>query len=611
MTINILSEDLINKIAAGEVVERPASVVKELIENALDAGATSIYVDIKNSGQDLIKIADNGKGMTEEDARKSILRHATSKIKHTEDLFSIETLGFRGEALASIAAISLFSLITKQKDQLEGFNLVLEGGHVISEGEVGCDEGTIIEIRNLFFNTPVRKKFLKTDAVELRHIIDVVTHYALLHEDVDFKLTHENHELLNAPSMENQRSNVASIYGVSIAKELLEIDYEDDLVRIEGLVCKPLNSRNDKTQQVFFVNNRWVRSKELTDAVYEGYKSRLFVNKHPIFVLSLTLNPQNVDVNVHPQKMEIKIDQIDEVRKALTQSVVKILEKHNLIPLIDLESEALTMGAQVRKTYTFEPSAQTTLKVEESTAFYSDDSFSSNSNSYSESYDGGSYVTPEEEVIEKGNYGKISESVKEIEQVVEKLPQMKIFGQVHKTFFVAETEGGVLFIDQHAAHERVMYEKFMKQFKDASVDVQELLQGGVLELTAAEKVLVEENIEELARMGFDVEPFGSNTFILKSVPSVFGRLQPRDLFHVVLHELVVGRNTLQELKELIITRMACRSAVMAGDELTINEMTKILSDLQKTDFPYTCPHGRPTMIKTEAFELEKKFKRCG
>ncbi len=597
MTINILSEDLINKIAAGEVVERPASVVKELIENALDADATSISVDIKNSGQDLIKITDNGKGMSEEDARKSVLRHATSKIKYTEDLFSIETLGFRGEALASIAAISQFSLITKQKDELEGFNLVLEGGQVISEGAVGCDQGTTIEIRNLFYNTPVRKKFLKTDAVELRHIIDVVTHYALLHENVDFKLTHENHELLNAPSTDDLQSNIASIYGVSIAKELLEIDYEDDLVRIEGLTCKPLNARNDKHQQVFFVNNRWVRSKELTDAVYEGYKSRLFVNKHPIFVLSLTLNPKNVDVNVHPQKMEIKIDQIDQVGKALSQSVVKILEQHNLIPLIDVESDALTMGTEVKKKYAFEPSQQTTLK--ETTA------------SYSESYNVGSYVTPEEEVIEEGNHENISEPVKEVEQVVEKLPQMKIFGQVHKTFFVAETEGGILFIDQHAAHERVMYEKFMKQFKDASVDVQELLQGGVLELTAAEKVLVEENLKSLGKLGFQVEPFGGNTFILKSVPSVFGRLQPHDLFQVVLHELVVGRNSIQELKETIITRMACRSAVMAGDELSKDQMQNIVNDLEKTDFPYTCPHGRPTMIKTEVFELEKKFKRCG
>ena len=597
MTINILSEDLINKIAAGEVVERPASVVKELIENALDADATSISVDIKNSGQDLIKITDNGKGMSEEDARKSVLRHATSKIKYTEDLFSIETLGFRGEALASIAAISQFSLITKQKDELEGFNLVLEGGQVISEGAVGCDQGTTIEIRNLFYNTPVRKKFLKTDAVELRHIIDVVTHYALLHENVDFKLTHENHELLNAPSTDDLQSNIASIYGVSIAKELLEIDYEDDLVRIEGLTCKPLNARNDKHQQVFFVNNRWVRSKELTDAVYEGYKSRLFVNKHPIFVLSLTLNPKNVDVNVHPQKMEIKIDQIDQVGKALSQSVVKILEQHNLIPLIDVESDALTMGTEVKKKYAFEPSQQTTLK--ETTA------------SYSESYNVGSYVTPEEEVIEEGNHENISEPVKEVEQVVEKLPQMKIFGQVHKTFFVAETEGGILFIDQHAAHERVMYEKFMKQFKDASVDVQELLQGGVLELTAAEKVLVEENLKSLGKLGFHVEPFGGNTFILKSVPSVFGRLQPHDLFQVVLHELVVGRNSIQELKETIITRMACRSAVMAGDELSKDQMQNIVNDLEKKDFPYTCPHGRPTMIKTEVFELEKKFKRCG
>ncbi|MBS3127094.1 DNA mismatch repair endonuclease MutL, partial [Candidatus Woesearchaeota archaeon] len=269
--ITILTEDVINKIAAGEVIERPASIVKELVENSLDAGATRILVEILNSGQDMIRVTDNGEGMSKEDAQLSLIRHATSKIQNDQDLFAITTLGFRGEALASIAAVSQLSIVTKTEDALEGFNLVAEGGTIISSGIVAAERGTSIEVRNLFFNTPARKKFLKSDAVELRHIIDVVTHYALLHKEVSFKLLHENHQLLYAPAVEDMQSNIASIYGSSIAKEMLKVEYKDYLATIAGYVAKPHRARNDKTQQVIFVNGRLVHNVDLNKAVYDAF----------------------------------------------------------------------------------------------------------------------------------------------------------------------------------------------------------------------------------------------------------------------------------------------------------------------------------------------------
>ena len=337
--IKLLDEDLINKIAAGEVIERPASVVKELIENSLDAGATRINIEIKDSGKKLIKISDNGSGMSSEDAKKSIIRHATSKISNVDDLFAIQTLGFRGEALASIAAVSKMSIITKQKDELEAFNFVVEGGKEISSGTLGAETGTIIEIVDIFFNTPARKKFLKTDSVELRHIVEIVLKYALINENVSFRLKHDKHELLNSPAVESYRNNLASIYGTGLAKELLEVNYQDELVKITGFIAKPFAARNDKNQQHLFVNKRWIRNEDITKAIYEGYHSLLFVGKHPIYVLNLDINPLKIDVNVHPAKTEIKIEQKKEIYYSVLKAIRETLEKHNLIPVMDIDVE--------------------------------------------------------------------------------------------------------------------------------------------------------------------------------------------------------------------------------------------------------------------------------
>ena len=589
--IVLLSEELINKIAAGEVIERPASVIKELLENSLDAGATKITVELEESGKKRIKISDNGEGMTPEDAEKSILRHATSKISSVEDLFSIKTLGFRGEALASIAAVSKLSITTKQKNGLEGFALQIEGGNIINKNIVASEQGTAIEVRDIFFNTPARKKFLKTDAVELKHCLDVVTHYALANPKVTFKFTHNNYTLLHSPALNDARSTIASIYGVQTAKELLEVKYEDEATKISGFISKPYHVRNDKNQQVLFVNGRWIKNSDVTNAVYEGYHSTLFVNKHPVFVLHLQLNPETIDVNVHPQKQEIKIEQKELVTTAVSLAVREALQSNKLMPTVDVNTEQqITFGTSLPRIetkaavkYPFEPSAQTVFAVEETAVEYPEQRNETNTL-----------------IVAEQHYSK--------ELVQKKLPAMKLFGQVHKTYFIAETEGGLFYIDQHAAHERVMYESLLKQYLQGKVEVQRLLQGEIFEVPTAEKILLVEKIEEFKTLGFELEHFGGNTFVIKTIPLVFGKIKIKEFMHDLL-VLLENQKSILEKKEKILTRMACRAAVMAGDAVTIPQMENILAQLSKTELPYTCPHGRPTLMKVTIDELEKKFRR--
>jgi DNA mismatch repair protein MutL len=593
--INLLPEELINKIAAGEVIERPASVVKELLENSLDAGASRVLIEINNYGKDLIRVSDNGEGMEEEDAYKAVLRHATSKIKDVNDLFSIQTLGFRGEALASIAAVSKLTLTTKKSSSLEGFNLVLEGGQITRSGIIGAEKGTSIQVENIFFNTPARKKFLKTDAVELRHIVEVVMQYALINSNVSIRLIHDGKEILHAPSVEEWRDNIAALYGMELARDMLEVNYENsDLsVKVSGFVSKPYDARNDKTMQALFVNRRWIRNEEMSKAIYEAYHSLLFMGKHPVFVMNIEIDPAKIDVNVHPTKSDIKIEQKEEVLDAVKEAVLLALKKNDLMPELDFKAEQqLTFGTPVSKVeekpkfkYVFEKSAQVVLPV------------------------------PREEMTRKETetFMEPVENVSLPEQIPtlpeERLPPYKLLGQIHKTFFVAETPGGILFIDQHVVQERVLYEKFMHQFLNKQIAVQNLLRPELLELTATQNLLLKENLAYLGKMGFALEEFGENSFLLKTIPSVFGRLQPKELLFELLQQLSEGKNRLEEIQEEIITRMACRASVKAGDTLTNGEMQILLNDLNNTLFPYTCPHGRAVLIKMSVDELEKKFRR--
>ncbi len=626
-TITILSEDLINKIAAGEVIERPASVIKELVENALDAKAAKILVEIKDYGKELIKVSDNGLGMSEEDAKLCFLRHSTSKIKYAEDLFSISTLGFRGEALASIAAVSRLSITTKTKDKLEGYTIVIEGGKIVQSSYAAAEPGTVLEVRNLFFNTPARKKFLKTDAVELRHIIDVVQQYALAHPAIAFRLIQEGKEVLNSPAVPDRRSNIASIYGIAIAKDLLEVHHQDELLSIQGFIAPPYQVRNDKSQQALFVNERWVRNEEISAAVYEAYHSLLFVNRHPVFVLHLNINPRRIDVNVHPTKSLIRFEQKEKVCAAVQSAVRETLRRNNLIPEVEIRQQTL-MNEEIMKEeiaaaeeiataggtektkkipqpgkpghahYAFEPSTQLIFEMKE--AGFSLEQLS---------------VTPafqeEEQVNEIASietHVTLPEESEESSRQL-KIPPLRLLGQIHKTFFIAEMEAGVVFIDQHAAHERVLYEKFRGQLLNRKKAVQALLQPDIIEFTAAEMVVLQQFQGVLEQLGFGLEPFGGTAMKITTIPSLLGRVQPKEMIYDLISGLKEGKLKASEFQEMIITRMACRSAVMAGEELTIPQMEIILQQLAETELPYTCPHGRPTIIKTTAVELERKFRR--
>ena len=514
--IKILDEKTINKIAAGEVIERPASVIKELIENSIDAKATEIIIEVRNLGKDLIKIKDNGVGMNKEDLKLSFQRYATSKIENEDDLFNIQTLGFRGEALASIAVVSNLIIISKQKDSIEGNKIEIEGGKLIKESSIGSNDGTIIEVKELFFNTPARLKFLKSDIVELRKIIDVVTRYAIINNNLHIKLLHNGQIVLNSPKNSNLLFNLASIYGTETIKHLIEVNYESKFTKIKGFISKPSTLRSDKTDQSFFINKRYIKNDIITKALHDGYHSLLFHGRYPIAVLDLEIDPQEIDINVHPSKELVKITQDKLFYEEVYRAIKKTLEKTDL------------------------------------------------------------------------------------------LPDMKILGQIFKTFFLAESPEGLLLIDQHIVEERILYEKFMKEMLDENIITQELLSPQVLELKPEQSIKLKENLEEINKLGFAIEEFGDNSYIIRTVPTIFSKVQPNELVLEVINNL---NKPIKEIKEKILTKMACVNSIKAGDICSVPEIQNLLYKLDKCSLPYTCPHGREIIITITKDELERMFRR--
>ena len=568
-----LSEDIVNKIAAGEVIERPASVVKELLENALDAGATVISVDIKKAGKELIKVKDNGCGMSKEDAQLCIARHATSKIRTAEDLHHIQTLGFRGEALSSIAAVSHFILMTKEKESLSGTKIVVSGGVLQKNEAVGSADGTTIEMHDLFLNTPVRKKFMKSDSTELKSIIDIVMRYALMYPKAAFTVVSDGKAVLETESAD-LLSVIASLYGNAIVKELLPVSKEGTSIRITGYVSKPTYTRGDKEHQSIFVNGRYVKDHVITHALHEAYHSVLFVHRHPFAVLHVEVDPAIIDVNVHPTKREVKFEKSDVIYRAVYHAVRDVLEKEELIPDAEMRQGTLSRLAsyQTMPKYAFEQSMQTMLSSQ--AALETHDTLNA--------------------VYIEGS----------------KFPPMKILGQIHKTFFVAETPGGMLVIDQHIVQERVLYERFMMQYLDSAVKTQALLQAEVIEFAPHDAIVVGEHIGDFEKLGFLIEEFGKNSFLLRAIPMIFGRAQPKELMPDLIGQFDSGKRTaVEEKAEGIITRMSCRYSVKAGDTFTVQQMESWLKELDTCTLPYHCPHGRPIFVRITADELEKMFLR--
>ena len=556
--IRLLEDALISKIAAGEVIERPASVVKELVENSLDANSKTISVSIEEGGCKKIAVADDGEGMDEEDCKRSIGRHATSKITEYNDLFNISTLGFRGEALASIAAISDLTITSRMRNSNEGTLVKIDRGVIINVSKTGAPPGTEICIERIFAHTPARRKYLKSPTAEAAMVAEVMTRFALLNYTKQFQLFHNQQCIINASQTNEWKERIAEIYGNNVAQGLLPIYYKNEQYTIEGFISKPELTRADKRYQQLYVNNRWVKNKIVSDAVQNAYGRLLFHDRYPTFVLHVQLPCKKLDVNVHPTKREIRFLDEQGIYDAVSVAVSTTLKAYDLTP-----STTITINPFPKQEVPFMPdkSVQSTLP-------------------------------------------KTREKIEEY--------PFAIKGSIHNCFWIIEDKDGLMLVDQHAADERSNYEKLVEQYSSGGIETQQMLEPVSVTLPAQDVLLLSQNINVLEKFGFFVEPFGNNTVIIRSSPVIMGRQQTQELLIDLITELShVDISRIENFKDNILARMACRKSVMKGDVVETHEMYKIMKRLFATKEPYTCPHGRPTMIKLSTPELEKKFKRCG
>lgn len=571
--IRILDGELVNKIAAGEVIERPASVVKELIENSIDAGADSIVVEVKEGGHALLKVADNGSGMSEDDLLLCFRQHATSKISSAEDLFRVKTLGFRGEALSSITAVSRMSISTRTRDGT-GRKLEISAGKQSGVKKAGIPQGTIVEVKELFFNTPARRKHLKSPKVELSHIIDVVTRYSLSSEKLSLRLISDSKELLNVPASKDMLNKIVCLYGKEIARQMIMADYSDGLVTVTGYLGKPYITRKDKSYQSIFVNGRHVRSEMISSAIFDAYHTLLFLDRNPVCVLYLSINPEKTDVNVHPAKEIIRIEKEEEIYKGVFSAIRKAFSENSLIPEVGI-NESFTKR-KPSKHYRIIEGRQSLLNSTEA-----------------------------EVKVKAAGAGQ----AKVGEQPQARIGPSRVIGQFNRLYILAENAQGLLILDQHAAQERVYFERYMKQLSGKCVTLQKLLKPMIVELSAGDSDAVSSSLDVLTRMGFIIEEYGKNSFRLRKVPQVFGSFT-KDMFMDIVAELGKGSQSAgKDRIEERIARMACRKSVKAGDLLTPPQAESLISELDRCEKPYSCPHGRPTVIMIPVAELEGKFKR--
>ncbi len=589
--IKVLSEAIANKIAAGEVIERPASIVKELVENALDAGATSVEISIQHGGKSFIRVADNGSGMSAEDAKLAFQRHATSKISAAEDLDHIRSFGFRGEALPSIAAVSRTKLLTRAKGDTAGTEVVIEGGHRVSVQPKACREGTIIEVRDLFFNTPARRKFVKTEPTEMGHVMEMVSHFALAMPQVAFSLKSSEKTLLDLLPVQNPLDRGSAVFGKEESAGLLEIEGEGTGIRISGFIGKPATARANRTGQVIFVNHRWVKALSLSYAIQDGYHGLLMHGQFPVACLFIDVDPARVDVNVHPTKQEVRISNESEIKSLIRRTVTERLQKEgDLAP--DLK---------------FKPQA---------TPFQRAASFQNNVQraSYLEFLEKVAVTTEPFQVKEAPAEYEVSKNEKLAQPISlkDKLHITKILGQIHHTFIVAETEEGMIIVDQHAAHERVMFEVLLQEFENGRPKRQGLLMDEILEIHPKQQEIFKSAIPFLEKLGFEIEPFGEHAYVIRAYPAILEGESPVTALKHFLEEKEDGKlqTGLESLQEEVAALIACkRKSVKAHDVLTAAALQSLLERLAACQNPFNCPHGRPTFFKQTFLDLEKQFKR--
>ena len=635
--IHILDNNTINKIAAGEVVERPSSVVKELVENSIDAGAGAVTIEIRDGGTTLIRITDNGSGISKEDVEKAFIRHATSKIEKIDDLENVISLGFRGEALASIASVSQVEMITKTKDSDIGTKIEIYGGKIIEKTEAASNNGTSISVKNLFFNVPARRKFLKKPSVESGYISDIINKIALGHPEVSIKYINNSNTMLHTSGNNDLKTAFYHIYGKEMLSQMLDVDVSENGMRLYGIAGKPQLSRGTRAYENLFINGRFIKNETVSQAVEDAYKTRLMIGKFPVFALNFYIPPEYIDVNVHPAKLEVRFRDNDMVYDFIYTAVLDIFKDKVLIPESSWDSSN---------------SKESENLIEESKEKFPFESIGNNSNNALSSEqelekpkENVKYVTTENKSIEElqkiykqaelndgitKNKFKMQENKNPYykEQKVEQnmlttdeigtstdntkpfFHNYKIIGQIFATYWIVEQNNSIFLIDQHAAHERVLYERFMKSFNESSVMSQRLIEPVMLNLTESEIETINKNLDLLNKAGFEVERITERDFALKGVPFIFKNPESLSFFNNIIDILGEKQlNSVMDTKILSVATMACKAAVKANDRLSIQEATALINEILKLENPFSCPHGRPTIIELTKYELEKKFKR--
>ena len=581
--IRVLPESVANKIAAGEVIERPASIVKELVENSLDAGAKTVEIDIQHGGRSLIRVFDDGHGMDAADAKLAFLRHATSKIGAIEELEEIQSFGFRGEALPSIAAVSRCRLITRQAKASVGTEVVMEGGILKAVQDHPCREGTVVEVRDLFFNTPARRKFLKAESTETGAILDVVSRMALGAPGVGFILRSGDRMLLNLLPTDRPLSRLEALLGEEAAGQFLELDAQKQGIHLRGFLAKPALSRGNRSQIQIYVNGRWVRSLPLVFALQAGYRGMMMEGRYPVAVLFIQLDLKRVDINVHPTKQEVRISQEAEVTGFLQQAVRDtLLRSGDLAPA--LQMPVLASAVLVREG----PLHTATLSAPESWAVF---------DRPTGIVSGPPPVVPARPIVIK-----------------DKLQITRVLGQLHRTFLVAESTDGFVIVDQHAAHERVVYEALLRSLKSGRPERQMLFLDEVLEIHPRQREAMKRSLDLLSGLGFEMEPFGEDTWVVRTAPASLGDIHPVALLQSFLDQVEEGRvrTSLDAAPEAVAALCACKKqSVKAGDPLEPRQIQSLLERLAQCDNPFNCPHGRPVFFAQTVHQLEKQFKRIG
>ena len=630
--IALLSQETIDKIAAGEVIERPASVVKELVENAIDAGATAITVEIIDGGSTLIRISDNGSGIVKEEIPLAFLRHSTSKIRTAEDLLSVSSLGFRGEALSSIAAVSRVELITKTPSSLTGVRYLIEGSKEVSMEDIGAPNGTTFLVKDLFYNVPARKKFLKSAQTEGSYIADMVEKLALSHPDISFKYIQNNQTKLHTSGNGNLKDLIYHVFGRDISSNLLPLKLDNLYFTVEGYIGKPNVSRGNRNYEIYFINGRYIKSTLLSKSIEDGFKNFMMQHQYPFCVLYFTFPMETLDVNVHPTKMELRFDHNTEVYQHLTEGLVEALSQKEMIPEVSVTEEKKTPKVVPEYKESIPEPFEARRMNEIRNTITKDSPYEPRYPKFSSRVtEGRSYSTlnQKSDVVTKPEVNLLKELIKEdnkqedirYEEIklsdinsdflsADARKKHRIIGQLFKTYWLVEYEEKLFIVDQHAAHEKVLYERTMASLNEKEFTSQRLSPPLILTLDAKEALMLEKYRSQLERFGYEVEDFGGKEYAISAVPGNLYHMDMRDLFIEMLDDFsnMSGKETPELILEKIAS-MSCKAAVKGNQTLSYSEFDTLVGELLGLENPYNCPHGRPTIISMTKYELEKKFKR--